>query len=518
MSPPPRPSGLKVALVAVVLIGATVGGGLFLLSTDTELEPIPVEDLPPTPVASWRGPSRPAADCPKFMAKGPELFDMRRLGDPSTLQMEVYDRRVVQVGTKRIALRSVSFMSYEMDGCELRPIRIQAQVALPVVSEGSRGGRLPGIVRAHGLLPHQEQEDAARLSAAADVAVVAYTGPGLLDSEGWDSRPDHMFDAVQDPRRSWLWSQAATLIRGLTFLEARSEVDPERLGVLGASAGGLAALIAAGTDPRVRAAVIWSASGYLDLAARATPVPGWEAALLQQMEPSRTPDSPQWQAFEATLDPRHFLPSLRAPTMLIAGAQDQYFPIHAVRKTFDTMMLNKGADHRLYIIAGFDHGPIADKVMTQIRPRVMSDTVYWFKHHFGTADQFKEEVPVPKVEQVRGVECCPRGRCQMCTHVEVALPRGTQYELDGATLQLSTDRARSFVGHEMTLVGRRFEAELPMAPEVFARAASFAEITYRPLGKVRRIRVTSRPSLPEGFVPRIWPDARVKPASPAPPE
>ena len=508
MTEPRRPPALRVAVIATLLIAGTLAVGVTLVSSGGDDDALDLEDLPESPVASWRGQNRPPADCPKFMAQGPELFDMRKLRDQSTLQMEVYDRRVVQVGTKRVALRSISYVSYEMDGCDLRPIRVQAQVALPVVAEGTRGGRLPGIVRAHGLLPHQERQDAASLSAAAEMAVVAFTGPGLLDSEGWDSRPDHMFDTTQDPRRSWLWAHAVAVIRGLTFLEARTEVDPARLGVLGASAGGMAALIAAGTDDRVKAAVIWSAAGFLDQAARATPVPGWEAALLGQMQPPRTVDSPEWASFEATLDPRHFLATIRAPTMLVSGAQDQYFPIDTVTRTYDALNANPGADDRLYMIAGFDHGPIADKVMDKIRPRVLADTVFWFQHHFDTEFEYQEGLPVPEVERVDGVECCPGGRCQLCTRVDVALTRGTQYELDAATLHVSTDRARSFVGHEMKMLARSFEVVLPVSPDEFDAAVSFAEVAYRPLGKVRRIRVTSRPHLPKGFVPRIWPDAR----------
>ena len=131
-----RPPPLRVAAIAVVVVSAVVLGGLALVSTGSERDAIPLADLPPTPVASWRGPSRPPADCPKFMAKGPDLFDMRRIGDPSTLDMEVYDRTVVQVGTERIALRSISYISYEMDGCELRPIELLYTVEL------KRGGHL----------------------------------------------------------------------------------------------------------------------------------------------------------------------------------------------------------------------------------------------------------------------------------------------------------------------------------------------------------------------------------------
>lgn len=464
-----------------------------------------------TPTASWDGPSRPPAQCPAREGVGPELFDLGLARDPLTLDAKEHGREVVEIGRQRIALREVSFVSYEMQDCELSEIRIHGWLAMPVGAERNRSGRLAGVVRLHGLLPHQERRDALELAAGLDAAVLAIYGPGLGKSEGWDSRPDHLFDTTTDPRRSWYWSQTVALMRALTFFESRPEVDPNRLGVVGYSTGGMAGLMAAGMDPRIRAVVSWSGTAFLDDAARATPTPGWEVALLEGMNPPRTPDSAEWQRYLETLEPRNFLDTVKAPVFLINGAQDQYFPVDATVKTFEAL-LEGSTEHRLFLVTGYDHGPIADKVIHQVRNKIFDDVIYWFSHHLELQSSFRERVPVPKIMEILPTECCPAGGCRVCTRVQVELPASMQYEVAKVQIQLSTDRARSFYSRPGKQEGARtYVVTLEqLSPDELGGALYWAEAVYRPLGQVRRIRVSSLPHVPEGFVPRIWPDARLR--------
>lgn len=458
---------------------------------------------------SWTGPSRVPRDCPQFMAEGAELFGLERATDKSTLEGKVLERTVELVGTERVALRTVSFISYEMDDCELRPIRIKGVVAIPVGAEGTRSGRIAGVVRAHGLLPGGEEKDALELAARLDAAVLAFYGPGFLGSEGWDSRPDHLFDTAQDVRRSWLWSQTMALMRGLTYLESMPEVNEERLGVFGLSFGGLAALIAAGMDPRIQATVVVSAAGYLDMAARAEPVPGWEVALLAQMTPPRTPDSPEWQGFLRSLDPSSFLGGVKAPTLLVSGAQDQYFPVNALARTFEALS-RRSPQHRIHVVPGFDHGPIAERVMRTVRPGYLSNAGYWFSHHLHLSSSLQEEAPGPQVT-VKEVECCPAGKCRKCAEVDVELPRLSRYTVDEVEVHVSDDNARTFMGYPVQGQRRTYQRVLEdHSVEELQAAVYFIEVVYRPLGEVRRIRLSSAPHIPPGFSPRIWPDGRAR--------
>lgn len=464
-----------------------------------------------TPTATWVGPTRAPADCPEFFGTGAELFDRSLYEDLTTLDPLEHGREVVQVGRQRIALRKVSYFSYEMVDCRLEKVRMIGILAMPVGLEKNRSGRLPGVLRLHGLLPHEERRDVLELSAALKAAVLAIYGPGFDLSHGTDSRPDHYFDVASDPRRSWQWAYTVAALRGITFLAQRAEIDASRLGVLGYSAGGMAALTAAGVDKRVKATVAWSASGHLELSAQAEPVPGWYVALLEGMNPPRTKESPEWKAFLRTLDPKLFLPTVTTPVFLINGTQDQYYPIDATARTYDDLLKGSQA-HRLYLQTGYDHGPIADKVIDHVRPRIMSNIVYWFSHHLKIGDSFRERMPVPEIMEVLPVECCPPSGCRVCTRVQVDLPLMSQYDVDEVEVQFSRDNARSFVGRPGKREdGRTYIVTIEsLTPEEFAKTLYFAETVFRPLGQVRRFRVSAPPHIPSGFVPKIWPDARLR--------
>ena len=75
---------------------------------------------------------------------------------------------------------------------------------------------------------------------------------------------EHTLDPVESPRNSGWFLCTLAARRALTFLERQPEVDANRLGVYGHSMGGNLTLFVAGTDRRVKAAVITSAGGIGD--------------------------------------------------------------------------------------------------------------------------------------------------------------------------------------------------------------------------------------------------------------
>lgn len=127
----------------------------------------------------------------------------------------------------------------------------------------------------------------------------------------------------------------------------------------GFSGGAVATWIAGGVDSRPAALAPVSGTGFLDLAARATPVPGWEANLLAAMTVPQTIDGEAWAAFDRWLDPKNFIPTITAPTLLINGAQDEFFPCNSTAASMGALL---GSDHRIFLIKDWDHGPIAATV------------------------------------------------------------------------------------------------------------------------------------------------------------
>lgn len=105
--------------------------------------------------------------------------------------------------------------------------------------------RVPAVITASGFGGVKEMllPAFARAFADAGVATLAIDFAGFGASAGEPRQ-------LVDPER-----QIADMRRGLTFLAARPDVDATRLGVWGPSMCGAHALVIAGTDPRVRAAV-----------------------------------------------------------------------------------------------------------------------------------------------------------------------------------------------------------------------------------------------------------------------
>lgn len=114
------------------------------------------------------------------------------------------------------------------------------------------------------------------------------------------------------------------MVRGIDYLLTRSEVDPERIGVMGTSQGGLLALAAAALEPRVRAAV--AHVPYL------CDIPRNEAFAASELTRDATFLS-TWRYF----DPVSLAPRIRVPTLLSAGGRDTTCPPDSIRAVFDRL-------------------------------------------------------------------------------------------------------------------------------------------------------------------------------------
>jgi hypothetical protein len=146
-----------------------------------------------------------------------DLWDLSLLRDPSTLNVRVLSTEVVLEDLVPVRVQEVRYTSYESEGCELRPIELEAYVAIPSSLVGGR--RIPGLAVAHGLGAYAEPGSATNPAAQLGAAVIAWSGPGQGLSQGTGSTPDHLFDVMRSPTDSWFWEHAAAAIRGLTLLE-----------------------------------------------------------------------------------------------------------------------------------------------------------------------------------------------------------------------------------------------------------------------------------------------------------
>lgn len=410
---------------------------------------------------------RPSPCEPPPLPSSPEtLYDLARLTDPATLGLKILSTDRVQHEGERILLRRVRYRSFEWKACALKPVDVEAYLAMPSSAVGTRSGRLAGLVRAHGLEPMDERSAATTLAAEAGVATLAYLTP----SDG----PDDVF--TDSPRNSFFFRHVVNAIRGLTVLASLPEVDASKLAMTGLSGGGIATFIVSAIDERVKAAAVWYATGYADLAIAARPNPAWTASLLAAMDPPRDASSAAWTTYLRWFDPSVFIAPGHPDTLLIEGAQDPYFPIDTTAKTYADLESVGGA-HRLHIAVGWGHQARADADPEQFVPDFYSTTAWWLRQRL-----FFPERPVPR----------PRAR--------------TVGDEDGLRITASIDAANAvlYVSHD---AAQTFQA-LPMTRTATAWTAS---VSGRPLWFVdatllrgsRRIRLSSAPAIPSGFVPFV---------------
>jgi pimeloyl-ACP methyl ester carboxylesterase len=114
----------------------------------------------------------------------------------------------------------------------------------------------PGIIMCHGFTGHKAEThrlfvDAARDFTRNGLAVLRFDYRGSGDSGG-EFHEMTVSREIDDARAA------------LDCLTSRPEVDATHVGVLGLSLGGCVAACLTGTDDRVRALVLWAATGHME--------------------------------------------------------------------------------------------------------------------------------------------------------------------------------------------------------------------------------------------------------------
>lgn len=267
-----------------------------------------------------------------------------------------------------VKLREVRFSSRQW-AAEPSVIRIQAFVAVPPGSFPLHSK--PAVVFAHGLGAKADVQTAIDICRNLDVVAMSLSGPGLGGSEGralLPTDPELLFVGQDDIRRNWLYSYVYAILRTITFAQTLPEVDSQAIALTGFSLGGIATFIANGVDDRIAGALPVAASGDLASAAgeetwlRKLLVSALQQRMAQQPPTAGqpTPDpslqplaDPGAQALFGKLDPLRYARRQSGPVYMLVGAQDEYFRLPQVLKTFGSL---RGRHHRLSLVADYDHG------------------------------------------------------------------------------------------------------------------------------------------------------------------
>lgn len=240
-----------------------------------------------------------------------------------------------------IIVEEIEFMSdYDPAG---KPIRTFGILAYP------KGGKnLPGIVWAMGGMADAEVSFP-EIFARKGYMAISVNLP-LKEWNGWGA-----FNAA-DPKNSNFVRLAVTHMRAVTYLANRPEINKERLGVGGASYGGMFANMVAGADPRIKAGMSFFSGGNHHLGTN----------LPQFLALSSLADI---EVFKTTADGGFRFRGKSVPFLWGVASNDHWFELPAVVQTY---IEAGGADKRIAIKPQWAHG---------FPPEFDQELIDWFDVH-----------------------------------------------------------------------------------------------------------------------------------------
>jgi dienelactone hydrolase len=126
--------------------------------------------------------------------------------------------------------------------------------------------------------------------------------------------------------------------RALAWARKQDNIDSARIGVIGLSWGGFYSLLLAGMEPEIKAVVDIYGCGYFSDAY------GLTGPLVYRSVKAR-------KAWLATYDPGSVVARIKAPTLMISGTNDMFFPLRQFVRTYQALKVAK----RLILAPGVNH-------------------------------------------------------------------------------------------------------------------------------------------------------------------
>ncbi len=224
---------------------------------------------------------------------------------------------------------TVTALYYEGEPYHGKPTRVFAYLARP---EKVRG-RVPGLVLVHGgggtaFRPWAELwAKRGYVALAMDLSGRGPDGKRLAD--GGPAQDDGTKFADVPPWDAWTYHAVAAVIRGVSLLAARDDVDPKRLGTTGISWGGYLTCIVAGLDQRLKVAVPFYGCGFLHENSAWLPT-------LQKMAAARR------RRWVAAFDPSRYLAQARMPVLFVNGTGSDERSSNSFRRSASSASLSWG--------------------------------------------------------------------------------------------------------------------------------------------------------------------------------
>lgn len=232
------------------------------------------------------------------------------------------------------------------------------------------GGKLPAFIWNQGGLAQASTywtEFGAKRGYAA--MCIDFPIPGYRSTGGYPINSG--VELGDDPKKAPIYHGAVALLRAVSFLEARPEVNKDKIGMAGSSWGGFYTTLMAGVDPRLKAASCMFGCGRLDLGNVWWDGQGWDAKR----------DKAFRERWRTTLDPALRLAERKTPIAWFTGANDQFYWLPSVMASYERAA---GPKH-LSLLPNWKHA---------LTPELDEQVFAWLDVHLQGAPAFVEVSPI----------------------------------------------------------------------------------------------------------------------------
>ncbi|MCB9745159.1 MAG: hypothetical protein H6740_21400, partial [Alphaproteobacteria bacterium] len=208
------------------------------------------------------------------------------------------------------------------------------------------------------------------------------------------------------------------------------------------------------------------------------------------------------------LDPINYSPTAHGPTLLINGAQDEFFPIDSTLATLTALQAVE-PETRLLTIKDWDHGWYALFNSEQPAEDASNALAWWLQAQLGMRSAVSEPLPMPQVDALIAWTCLFDDWYPYdCAAVQASLDAPTGYDVEAVRFHFSADNALTFATWNLQEANGVWQAEVgTLDGTVYGdqNLVYFVEFELSTGWLGQTIKVTSAPHVPPGFSPNILP-------------
>ena len=150
-------------------------------------------------------------------------------------------------------------------------------------------------------------------------------------------------DIGPDPRKAPIYRGVVALLKAVSYLETRPEVDRDRIGMAGSSWGGFYTTLMIGIDPRLKVGSAIYGTGSLQLGNA-----WWDGV---SRNGKAAPSAAERERWRVTLDPAWRLPTKTTPISWLTGTNDAFYSMPALMQSYK---MAAGEKH-LTLLPNWDH-------------------------------------------------------------------------------------------------------------------------------------------------------------------